>query len=224
MNFKKLFTVALLLFGFCATPIGMAQSRKKKQEKPLSIDDIEKRKALLKAKEELNTLERGDLVAEDPCTLFDDDEWYTAFNQKAGGQGDPLLANTLLRLCQEQLKSKIKGRYQAVVRDYFDQMDMDGQSSETSHIESAGDYIIDRMLNDTRETCRKTSDPDDYTGNIIMYMSIRVSKKELVDKLATGIAQDKELKVRFNERAFRDAALLTFQKDDRSGTTNPMEE
>ena len=209
-DFKGILVFTLFLFGLSCGQVLMAQSTSQKEE---SIDDINKKKALLNAKKGLKTLQREVEVGEDPCTLFDSKQWYTAFNSKSGIKGDPKLANTLLAVCQQQLKMKVKGRYQAVIRDYFDQMDVNSASIETSHIEGAGDYIIDQFLNDTEEYCRLTSDPDEETGRIIMYMSIRVNKKELVDKLATGLSQDKELKVRFNEEKFREKAMKVFQED-----------
>jgi hypothetical protein len=110
---------------------------------------------------------------------------------------------------------KIKGRYQAVVRDYFDQMDIDGQSTAATHIESAGDMIINRVLDDTYEYCRKTTNVDD-AGNIIMYMAIRTRKAELVEKLVQGISEDKQTKVRFNEEKFRESALKKFDMTDKA--------
>ena len=210
--FKVILTVFFCLFGLNTVQV-VAQSKRNASQKTESIDDIEKKKALLKAKKGLKTLERDVEVGEDPCSLYDDDEWFTAFNSKSGVKGDPELANALLANCQQQLRMKVKGRYQAVMRDYFNQTDIDSQSSEASHIESAGEYIIDRFLNDTQEYCRRTSDPDEERGTIIMYMSIRVRKKEMVDRLASGLSEDKELKVRFDEKKFREEAMKVFQED-----------
>ena len=98
-----------------------------------------------------------------PCMMYDDDEWYVASGAsrvKMGGDGGGLstsIINALLQDCQAQLKMKIKGRYKAVVRDYFDQMDLDAKSTVAAHIESAGEMVIDAMLDDTREDCRELS-------------------------------------------------------------------
>jgi hypothetical protein len=187
--------------------------------------DTEQKKKELKARREiaketigngdednLNTLEREANVGEDPCTIYDDAQWYTGFNQKKGVQGDPQLANTLLRVTQEQLKMKVKGCYQAVVRDYFDQMDIDGKSAAATHIESAGEMVIDQILDDTWEFCRKTKNPDN-AGNIIMYMSIRIKKSELVEKIVQGISENQQAKVRFNEEKFRESAMKKFETE-----------
>jgi hypothetical protein len=44
-------------------------------------------------------------------------------------------------------------------------------------------------------------------------MAIKISKTDLVDKIATGISEDKEAKIRFNEEKFREAALKVFNED-----------
>jgi hypothetical protein len=203
ISVKTVFLFIILLAGFGSLQMINAQT----------LEEIEKRKALAKAKVGLGTIEMEAEVLEVPCQIYDDDQWYTGANQKKGTPGDPQLANTLLRLTQEQLKQKIKGRYQAVVRDYFDQMDIDGKSSAATHIESAGDHVIDQVLNDTREFCRKQSKVDD-SGNITMYMSIKISKKDLTEKIVEGISEDKQAKVRFNEQKFRESALKVFQEKE----------
>jgi hypothetical protein len=203
--------VPIILFLFVVNQEINAQTETEKR-----LMEIKARKAIAKEvtqDDNLNTMEREAEVGEDPCTIYDDENWYTAFNQKEGIKGDPQLANTLLRLNQEQLKMKIKGRYQAVVRDYFDQMDFNAQTSATTHIESAGEMVIEQILNDTRECCRKTSVPDKISGRIIMYMAIKINKKDLVEKIATGISNDKEAKVRFNEEKFRESAMKVFEND-----------
>ena len=150
---------------------------------------------------------------ETPCTVYDDDNWYTAFNQKKGKEGDPQLANSLLRTCQEQLKSKLAGRVQQITTAYFDQMDINGKSSEAEHIEGASQMMVDQMVNETREDCRRElPDVDANDGTIIMYMSIRISKQEMLKAMEKGIQKDAEAKVRFNEQQFREAAFKVFDQ------------
>lgn len=150
---------------------------------------------------------------EKPCTLYDDDQWYTAFNEKIGVEGDPQLANSLLRTCQEQLKDKLAGKVQAITTTYFDQMDIDGNSKAAEHIEGASQMIVDQIINETREYCRRERPSIYEKGKIILYMSIRVKKQELVQEIVDGIQNDAEAKVRFNEKKFREAAFKVFEED-----------
>jgi hypothetical protein len=153
---------------------------------------------------------------EKPCTIYDDDQWYTAFNEKIGTEGDPQLANSLLRTCQEQLKDKLGGRVQAMTKTYFDQMDTEYGSYEREHIEGAGQMIVDQIINETREFCREERPSIYERGKIILYMSIRVKKQEIVQEIVKEIRNDTEHQVRFNEQKFREAAFKVFEEDKQS--------
>lgn len=150
---------------------------------------------------------------EKPCAIYDDDEWYTAFNEKTGEEGDAQLANSLLRTCQEQLKEKLAGKVQQITTGYFDQMDIDGSSKAAEHIEGASQMIVDQMINETREYCRKERPAIYEKGKIILYMAIRVKKQELVQNMVKEIKNDAEAKVRFNEQKFRESAFKVFDQD-----------
>ena len=96
--------------------------------------------------------ERSASATEQPCQLYDDAEWFTATGVRRIKVNSLNTAPTaLLRATQQQLRLKVKGVYKAVVRDYFDQMDADEGSYAVSHIESAGDFIIDQKINETYE-------------------------------------------------------------------------
>lgn len=150
---------------------------------------------------------------EKPCAIYDDEEWYTAFNEKIGVEGDPQLANTLLRTCQEQLRDKLAGKVQQITTAYFDQMDLNGKSIEAEHIVGASQLVVEQMLNDTKEYCRLERPAIYERGKIILYMSIRVRKQELVTEIVDEIKNDAEAKVRFNEKKFRESAFKVFDKD-----------
>ena len=183
--------------------------------------DLEEELAKLKARDaiatfknetDLNSKELKANTAETPCSLYDDDTWYTAFNQKIGRPGDPQLANSLLRTCQQQLKDKLAGKVQAINTSYFDQMDIDGKSNAAEHIEGATQMVVEQAINETQEYCRRQSLPDE-NGYITMYMSIRVKKQDILQAMERGIANDAEAKVRYNEKKFREAAFKVFEED-----------
>lgn len=160
-----------------------------------------------------NSGKLDDSSREWPCSIYDDDQWYTAFNRQTGDEGDPKLANSLLRSCQEQLKNKLAGKVQAITHDYFDQMDTEEGSYAREHIEGAGRTIVDQMINETREYCRKERPAIYEKGKILLYMSIRVKKQDVVENLIDEIKNDKESKVRFNEKKFRESAFKVFEED-----------
>lgn len=156
-----------------------------------------------------------------PCQRYDDNEYYAAsgfIRVKAGGEGEKdftLLINKELNSLRQQVKSKVGGKYKSVVRDYFDQMDIDSKSTEASHIESAGEQIIDQFLNDTEEDCRELG-PIDDSGFQNIYIGILVRKVELVEKLVDGLENNNSIpsnekeQLRKNEDAFRESAFKAF--------------
>lgn len=168
----------------------------------------EKRLAELKNRQ---ALDEG--AYETQCTIYDDDQWYTAFNQKLGEEGDPQLANTLLRTCQEQLRSKLAGKVQQITTAYFDQMDINGKSSAAEHIEGASQIAVEQFINETREYCRKQTISYDHEGKIVLYMAIRVKKSDILQVMDEAIKNDSEAKVRYNEKKFRDEAFKVFNQD-----------
>ncbi len=148
-----------------------------------------------------------------PCWLSDDDDYYTAMaSRRRGFNQQNTLATATLRAANQQMQQKIKSAFKQVTRDYFDQMDIDENSSEASHIESAGERIIDTYLGDVIEYCREQTRPDSE-GMIIMYVGIKVSKKGLIDALSKGLAQEQKDRLRFDEQKFRDDAFKVFEKD-----------
>ena len=156
-----------------------------------------------------------------PCQRYDDNEYYAAsgfFRMKAGGDTErdfTLTINRELNSLRQQVKSKVGGKYRAVVRDYFDQMDIDDKSSAASHIESAGEQVIDQFLNDTEEDCREYGPVDD-SGYQNLYIGILVQKKKLVEKIIDGIENNNNIpanereQLRKNEDKFRESAFKAF--------------
>jgi len=210
INFKKLAFIALLIG---CIPFLMAQSRNDKNR--------DQREQKYGNQEPLHE------TFELPCMLYDDDEWYAAsgFSRvKMGGDGErdfTVAINQLLQNCQQQLKMKIKGRYQAVIRDYFNQMDIDAKSSVGSHIESSGEMVIDQLIEDTRAECMEQTKIDE-AGYSTLYMGILVKKAELVDKLVEGIQDSKDLssdekaKLRQDHEKFRESAFKVFDQDKKN--------
>lgn len=155
----------------------------------------------------------NDGAFESECTVYDDEEWYTAFNEKLGVEGDPQLANSLLRSCQQQLKDKLAGKVQAITTTYFDQMDINGASKAAEHIEGASQMAVDQFVNETQEYCRKKTVSYDQDGKILLFMAIRVKKTDVLKAMGNAIKQDSEAKVRYNEQKFREAAFKVFEED-----------
>lgn len=149
-----------------------------------------------------------------PCWMADDDEWFYATTQRQFKQSSMNTAPTAtLRSAQMLMRQKLSSVYRAVLRDYFDQMDIEEGSYANQHLESAGDLVIKATINETYEVCRKQTRPDE-NGNVTMFMTIKVSKKKYTNDLVQKISDDEQLKVRFNEKTFRDSAFKVFRKSN----------
>lgn len=174
-------------------------------------------------REHENNLRQTEETTIQPCMRYDDEDYFAGSGYtrvKAGGDGErdyTIVINKLLNSVRQQVKQKIGGKYKAVVRDYFDQMDYGDKSSAASHIESAGEEVIDRFLGDTEEDCRTFGEVDD-AGYQNIYIGILVKKTDLVNSLLDGIEESEEVpadikqQVRQNEKAFRDSAFKIFEQ------------
>ena len=158
-----------------------------------------------------------------PCWIADNDEYFAAsgyFRMKQGGVNErdfTIEFNKQLNSLRQQVKMKIGGQYRSIMRDYFDQLDVDSRSSVASHIESAGEEAIDKLLNDSKEVCRQTGNVDE-SGYCNVYMAITVSKKEIAQAIVDGVEDSKDIpenvkkEVRQNEEKFRESALKSFSE------------
>ena len=190
-----------------------AQSRKdKKAAKKAEWEHQQKIKEMQRQRELDSIANLAKNVTVDvPCWMADDDEWFFATIQRQFKQSSMNTAPTAtLRSAQMLMRQKLSSIYRAVLRDYFDQMDIEEGSYANQHIESAGDMVIKATINETYEVCRKQTRPDEK-GNMVMYMTIKVSKKKFVKDLVQKISDDEQLKVRFNEQKFRESAFKVFE-------------
>lgn len=160
-------------------------------------------------------ISNGDVDVYDvPCRIADDDEWFYATIQRQFKHSRMNTAPTAtLRSAQLLMRQKLSSIYRAVLRDYFDQMDTEEGSYANQHIESAGDLVIKATINETYEICRKQTRPDE-NGNVVMYMTVKVSKKKFAKDLVNKISEDEQMKVRFNEKKFRDSAFKVFEESN----------
>ncbi len=163
---------------------------------------------------EAEQISRMNMVAEMPCQSYDDADWFYATGVKRFKQNQiNLVPTALLRSTRQQLLQKLQGTYKQVIDDYFDQMDTEDGEYARQHIESAGRQVINQLINETYEICRKQTQLPDAEGFYNMYMAIKVSKKDVVEKTINKLSEEKEMKVRFNEKQFRDSAFKVFEEE-----------
>ncbi len=201
----------------------MDSLRRAQEEREAAKAKAAAKQAQREAEEE--QIRQQTMVAEMPCQTYDDADWfYTTGVKRFKANQANLTPTTLLRSTRQQLLQKLQGKYQQVIDDYFDQMETEDGEYARQHIESAGRQVIQQLINETYEVCRKQTQIPDAEGYYTMYMAIKVSKNEVVEKTIDKISHDEELKVRFNEKQFRDSAFKVFEEDNKKEYTEFVEQ
>lgn len=223
-NVLALAALSLLLVAMPAE----AQTRKQKKEAKAAAWEAQQKRQQeeeelkhqlkmqeLQAEQAIKNAERKRAaVGEMPCQVFDDDEWfYMTISRRFDAKHSNTAPRAALRSAQAAMREKLRSRYQSVLHDYFDQMDTENGQYEREHLESAGNLTIDRLINETYEICRKQTFEPDETGYYVMYMAIKISKNEFVEEVVKTIGNEEELRVRFNEKQFRDSAFKEFKQE-----------
>ncbi len=200
-----------ILFAFVLTPSANAQFDQE-------LHQVAKERLVQQANNDAD-----EETTSQPCWIADNDEYFAAsgyFRIKYKGDGErdfTIEYNKQLNTLRQQVKMKIGGHYRSIMRDYFDQLDVDSRSSVASHIESAGEEAIDKVLNDSKEACRQMGKVDE-SGYRFIYMAITVSKKEVAQSIVEGVEESKDIpesvkkEVRQNEAKFRESALKSFSE------------
>ena len=155
----------------------------------------------------------GSNLRQMPCAEFDSDEYFTATGNSNGSQYRmDIIQTAALTNAQNIVRQKMKHVYKGMIQDYSLSIGTNSGTDADSKMERAGDQIIDAIVNDTRATCGPLfSDPDDK-GVVQCFVGIRVNKKQVVDAVSNYISNDEELRIRFNEKNFREQMEKKFKE------------
>jgi hypothetical protein len=156
-------------------------------------------------------------VYEVPCNVYDDDDWFAATGIASGPRTRmDVLQMTALTNAQNMIRRKMKHAYQGLVKDYSNLIGNNQGTDADIHIESGGDQIIDAIVNDSRATCGPKFSAPDAKGQVNAYLAIKISKREVANKLADKVedmvSKDEELRIRFQESNFRDEMAKKFKE------------
>lgn len=133
----------------------------------------------------------------------DTDEYFAGWGTANGPQTRmDVLQLAALTNAQNAVRQKLKHAYKGMVSDYSNYIGNNNGSDAQTHVERTGDQIIDAVVNDTQAKNLNFSGVDEK-GNLNCYVSIRIYKKQLADKIADAVSEDEELKIRFKENEFR---------------------
>ena len=152
-------------------------------------------------------------VSEVPAAEYDTDEYFGATGIATGPKarmGD--LQLVALANAQNMVRQKMKHAYKGMVRDYMKTFGNNEGSDLGSKLERGGDQVIDVIVNDTRASKGPLFSNVDDKGNVTCYIGIRVSKKDMADRIAKYVSEEEEMKMRFDEYKFREEMDNTFKE------------
>lgn len=133
-----------------------------------------------------------------------DTEDYFAATGIATGAKERMgvLRQDALTNAQNIIRQKMEHAYEGMISDYSKSIGINTATDIKTKIERGGDQIIEAIVKDTQERSVKYSGVDEK-GNVTCFVSIRISKKQVADKIADQISEDQDLKLRFDEEQFR---------------------
>jgi hypothetical protein len=138
-----------------------------------------------------------------PTFEADTEEFFAATGIAEGAKSRMgVLQQAALANAQDLIRQKMKHAYKGMVSGYANYMGINTSTTAKTKMEQGGDQIIDAIINDTQAKSVKFSGVDEK-GNVTCYVAVRISKKETADKIAKGLSEDEELKLRFQEEKYR---------------------
>jgi hypothetical protein len=158
-----------------------------------------------------------------PCTVFDDENWFAGTGIANGDYNRMDVVQTAaLTNAQNIVRQKMQHAYEGMVSDYRNYIGNNKGSDADIHMEAAGDQIIDVIVNNTGTVCGPEWSDIDEKGKINCYLGIKVSKKDVANKLAESaeglVSKNEEMRIRFQEFNFREKMAEKFKayKEERS--------
>jgi hypothetical protein len=152
-------------------------------------------------------------VYETPCTEHDDDDSFAATGISSGSKNRmDVLQTSALTNAQNIVRQKMKHAYKGAIDDYSNYIGNNSGSDAEAKVERAGTQIIDAVINNTKATCGPKFSSVDERGDVTCFVGIRVSNKAIADKIVDHLSNDEELKIRFNEKNFREKMEENFKK------------
>ena len=142
----------------------------------------------------------------------DTEEYFAAVGIANGPNNrQDVLQTAALTNAQNIVRQKMQHAYQGLISDYSKYVGNENGSNANAKVERAGDQIIDAIVNDTQAQNIQFSGVDEK-GNVNCYVNVRVYKKQLSEKIAKAVSEDEELKIRFEEKQFREYMQNKFKE------------
>lgn len=150
-----------------------------------------------------------------PCEVYDTPQQFAAtgiFRGSSNQKGE-VQKNALLN-AQDIVRLKMKHAYKGMVSEYSSSVGNNKGNDIERKMTSAGDRIIDKIINETAQSCTRWSSVES-DGHITCYTAIQISKQETAQKIAQEIedklTQEEKDRISFNEYSYRKQMEERFQ-------------
>ncbi len=150
-----------------------------------------------------------------PCEVYDTPQEFAATGIYRGSSNQKgQVQKYALQNAQEIVRLKMQHAYKGMVSDYSSSVGNNKGNDLEQKLTSAGDRIIDKIINETSQSCTRWSSVES-DGHIECYTAIQISKQEAARKIAQEVqnklTQDEKDRIGFNEQEYRKQMEQRFQ-------------
>lgn len=153
---------------------------------------------------------------EAPCQVYDTKQDFAASTSFRGSsmQRNEVQKGALLA-AQELIRLKMQHAYKGMVSEYSASVGNNRGNDVERKMTSAGDRIIDAIINETMQSCTRWSGIYD-DGDIECYIAIEISKEETARRISQEVkdhlTQDEKDRIGFNEEVYREKMQKRFEE------------
>lgn len=153
---------------------------------------------------------------EAPCQVYDTKQDFAASTSFRGSsmQRNEVQKNALLA-AQDLIRLKMQHAYVGMVSEYSASVGNNRGNDIERKMSSAGDRIIDAIINETLQSCVRWSGIYD-DGDIECYIAIEISKEETARRISKEVkdhlTQDEKDRIGFNEEQYREKMQKRFEE------------
>ena len=145
----------------------------------------------------------GNKEVELPCSGYDrDNEDYFGGSGVAENVNMQNARLAALNAAKSMINAKLGGLAKGLATDYVRSQAGSAQLDDVQRIaEREVTAVIERMLNDAEQVCEKMYQTP--SGTYQSHIAIRISKKEMANKMASALSDDQKLEGMFHRDQFR---------------------
>ncbi len=153
---------------------------------------------------------------EAPCQVYDTPKEFAATGIFRGSshQRGEVQKNALLA-AQELIRLKMQHAYKGMVSEYSSSIGNNKGNDIERKMTSAGDRIIDKIINETSQSCVRWSGVED-DGHMTCYTAIQIPKgevaAEITKEVADKLTQEEKDRIGFNEQEYRKDMAKRFEE------------